>query len=149
MLGPVSASPEGPLSSPALFLEPQKRGPEEPKAGCPVWPSQAQPIYAPFLDFDPGPPLPLGVPSCQRTLTITMPSASLLSRKAEGQLLLRPRDGFLGRHQILLLSEHPSSPCTPPHTKAIPTPPPGPMRVTVIIISYLPTGCLPPGTCTH
>lgn len=108
-LGPLSASRGTARPCPSWSSE----TPEEPKTGCPVQPSRAQPSYAPFLDFDPGPPLPLGVPSCQRTLTITMLSV-LAVQEGRRPAPSQAPDG-LGRHQILLLSEHSSSPCTPPH----------------------------------
>lgn len=76
------------LSFPVLLLEPQK--PRSP--GTQGW----LPSCGPFLVFGPGPPLPQGSPCCQKTLAITRPSVSLLSRKAVGQLLLRLQDGFLG-----------------------------------------------------
>lgn len=73
----------------------------------------------PLPGFRLGPSLPPGTPYCQRTLTTTMRSASLLSRKAAGQLLPRPQDGFLVQHQVLSLPELPVFSLTP-HTQAAP-----------------------------
>lgn len=110
---PYLQPPEDPFPPVASSWSLRNWEPEEPRAGCPASLSQFQPSCAPFLGFSPGPPLPLGAPWCQKTLAITMLSASSLAKKAVGQLLLRPQDGFGTDTRSFLHVSSPSPPPTP------------------------------------